>query len=437
MRFELKTDLCSLAEYLPEFLSIAGSERWKKRALQLGADAVKSPFQAKIVADYHWLEIALSKQMIVHETAGNLIHELVTVESLAALYFAQTVVEAHRRLPLTGRMTLEGRIRNALNAEAGFAPLYLEMDTARRLVEAGFEVEFSDMEGVARYDLRFWRGKTEGEVECKSLSTDAGRKIHRPDFYRFIDAIGSGLVDRAASGAREVLLIAIEDRLPSATAQQTELRSAARRMLAEPNLARAYGSFFTITRDDPARLASSAAATGARDFYRRCCEAYGDNCHVSGATTTPEGGCFIVMRSGREDDHSKPLLEALKKAAEQLSATRPAFIAVQFDDITPTDLLLPHIHRRAGILSYHLFHKCRAAHVAATYFCIYGGLVASAQGIGVPAFAIPNPNPYPSIDRRDYTPFFDHIPDAEFAALLGTPPQTKNLSLIELDTGDP
>jgi hypothetical protein len=326
-----------------------------------------------------------------------------------------------------GRSTLEGRIRDSLQAETGFAPLYLEMEIARRLIEAAFEVEFSDMEGISRYDLRFWRGPTEGEVECKSLSADAGRKIHRKDFYRFIDAIGEEITNRAAAGANEILVVTVDDRMPSDTERQARLRSATRRMLAEPSLARTDGQFFNITRESSARLASEARA---RDFYQCCRDAYGDNCHVSGAMT-PEGGCLIVVRSRREDDHSKPLLEALKKAAAQLSATRPGFIAVQFDDIAPADLLLPHLRRRAGILSYYLFHSCRAAHVSATFFCCYGGLTASPRGIGAPAFGIPNPKPTIKLTPEDYSPFLGHVPDAEFAALLGEPPPTEDLRASE------
>src|SRR5205823_1353633 len=124
-------------------------------------------------------------------------------------------------------------------------------------------------------------------------------------------------------------------------------------------------------------------------FYNDCRAAYGDCCHVSGALTQ-NARCLIVMRSKRKDDHSKPILDALKKAATQFSATRPAFIAVQFDDIEPTDLLSDQLRRRTGLISYYLFHECAAEHVVATYFAPYRGLSATYDAVGVPAMAIPN-----------------------------------------------
>src|SRR4051812_34225543 len=107
MLIEFNTDPNSLGLCLPPFLELAGADRWKKRAVQLGQDAMRSLFQAKIVADYHWLELALSEQMIVCEAYGNLVPGLLTIESLSTLYFAQTLVEVHRRLSPHGRNVLE------------------------------------------------------------------------------------------------------------------------------------------------------------------------------------------------------------------------------------------------------------------------------------------------------------------------------------------
>jgi hypothetical protein len=80
MLIEFKTDFDSLGLCLLPFLELADADRWKKRAVQLGQDAMDSPFQAKIVADYHWLELALSEQMIVREAYGNLLPDHLTIE---------------------------------------------------------------------------------------------------------------------------------------------------------------------------------------------------------------------------------------------------------------------------------------------------------------------------------------------------------------------
>ncbi|MGH8634237.1 MAG: hypothetical protein ACRET7_08900 [Burkholderiales bacterium] len=431
MHLQLATNLTGLSAYLPTFLSVAGGDRWKKRAVQLARDSIEPPFQDKIAADYHWLELALSEQMIINEVFGRLVPERLTLRHVAALHFAGMVVEVYGHLSAKGRTSLEGRIRDALKAETGFASLYLEMDIALRLLGDGFDIEFPDLEGTAQYDLRFFKGTTDGEVECKSLSADAGRKIHRKDFYRFIDAIGPKIAQRAENGANEVLVVTLEDRLPSDTAQQNALRAAAIRMLADPNIGQFDGNFFTIVRDNYAGRLRAAAAKSQSEFYKACSDDYGEDCHASGAMT-PDGGCLIVMRSHRADDHSRPLLEAIKKAATQLSGKRPGFIAVQFDDITPADLVLAHLRRRAGILSYYLFHEYKAAHVAAAYFCVYGGLTASPGGLGTPAFAVPNPEF--NFKQNENLPFLTSLPDEDFARLVDAPPPAESISFIPIDS---
>lgn len=432
MFIEFNTDLSGLGLYLKPFLELADADRWRKRAVQLAQDAVSSPFKEKIVMDYHWLELALSEQIIVYQSLGSLIPEQLTMESIRALYFAQTVVEVHRGLSPHGRNVLEGRIRDALKSDVGFAPLYLEMGVARRLFDAGYRVEFSDTEGIAQFDFRFWKGNAHGEVECKSLSCDAGRKIHRKDFYRFVEALGELTVARVASGAKEIVLITLNDRLPAEERRQNALREAAKRLLSEDALARIEGDFFVITREGYDPRLEQASFTGQKEFYKVCRELYGDNCHVAGPMTS-DGVCLVVVRSQREDDHSDPLLEAMKKATKQFSGKRPAFIAIQFDDIEPADLLLRHMRRRVGILSYYLFQRSDASHVAATYFSAYRGLVVSETGIGEPAFAIPNPKPAYPVVPEDYSPFLGHIPDEEFARILGEPPPAENISYIPFD----
>jgi hypothetical protein len=415
MLFTIANDPASLAVYLRDFLILADGNRFRKRVVQLARDLLDSPPQAKIVAHYHWLELALGEQIVPHESRAQLPDSPVSLGSFGAMCFAATMVETHARLTALGRKALQGRIRAALQAETGFAALYLEMDVAQRLLEEGYNIDFPDLEGTARYDLYFTNGAVEGEVECKSLSTDAGRKIHRKDFYRFIHAIGPGLAQRAAAGLNEILLITLDDRLPGNTRQQAELRSATLHFISDDSLNNTAGSYFNIARKHCSEILRPGKYAGEREFYAACCDTFGKDIHVSGALTDI-GASLVVMRSRQEDDHSKPWLEATQKAAAQLSGTRPGIIAVQFDDLEPSDLMLPHLRRRAEILSGALFRRDESTHVSSNFFTIYGGLVRSDGGIAAPAFAIMNPRAKFAIKAEQSWP---HLPDDEFARLIG------------------
>lgn len=417
-------------EVLPRFVELAGRKLWTKRIAHLRDELAESPFRAKIVLDYHLLELLIDDHL-----AGTLDDWRLMPKDLAALHFASMVVHTHGQLAPIGQRQIEGRLRDALQSKTGFASLFLEVDVARRLLDSGYRVEFSDMEGKARYDLRFRQGGVEGEVECKSLSADAGRKIHRRDFYRFVDAVRGELAERLKMPLHEAIVVILNGRLPKDVSPQRELRSATKRVLAQPELRTVDGSFFSIRREacDRLVLEDGQPLTTEMELYDRFRREYGDGCHVSGAVLA-DRSCVVVVRSRQADDHSAPTLDAVRKAASQLSGSRPAFIAIQYDELTVEDLASLHVRRRAGLMSYYLFLKDGASHVNATYFSTYAGFVAGPDGVGVPAFAVPNPRPRFRVHPHDYSPFLGHIPDQEFARIVGVPIPAESISNVPVDS---
>jgi hypothetical protein len=178
MRIALPDDLNDLSTYIRPMLDLVGADRWFRRAEHFASEVGRSRYRWKIVSDYHWLEMGIAFQAEVLEKEGRLSAQYADALILAALNFAGTCVEIHRQLTPAGRLALEGRLRDAIKSDVGFAPLYLELDLAQRLMDAGYDVDFPDLEGQARYDLLFYSGAFSGEVECKSLSpTLAARSI--------------------------------------------------------------------------------------------------------------------------------------------------------------------------------------------------------------------------------------------------------------------
>ncbi len=435
MLFSVPSALDELAGYVDRFIKLVGRERWFKRADQLDRDQKKSPFRGKVVADYHWLEMAISSQADVFAEEGRLLPELIDEQIVAALNFAATTVEVHTRLSTNGRPVLEGRLRDAIKAENGFAPVYLELDLAQRLMNDGYDVQFADIEGTGQFDLLFSRAEFSGEVECKSLSADAGRQIHRKDFYRYMEAITPALTAHVDLGRQEILVVSLEARLPSSTSDQAPVIQATRSILDDGAPAVVDGPGFKLARQPYGEVLANAPVHDQKAFFEACKNAFGENIHVAGGLSET-GGCLVVMRSEREDDTSKPMLEAMRKAASQFTAERPAFIAIQEHDIEPADLMLPHVRRRTAILSYALFGHYGATHVNATYVTGFGAVVMSDGEVGTPAFAVPNPAPKFAISAGDAAPFLAHISDADFAAAIGAPLPATNISFLPIEPSD-
>lgn len=426
MHFVIPVEIDGLEKYIPQFLALIGEDRWFKRASQLDADRRKSPFREKIVLDYHWLEMAISFQAEVLAKEGRLLPELMNELIFAALNFTATTVEVHSRLSTQGRTTLEGRLRDGLKADTGYASLYLELDLAQRLMGDGYNVEFVDMEGAAQFDLLFGQGGFVGEVECKSLSADAGRQIHRKDFYRFMESIVPAMGAHVDLRRKEVLMISLRSRLFPNTSDQVELQRATTSMLREGAPDVLEGVNFKLERWPYSKVLAISPARDSKAFDEACRAAFGQDSHVAGALAE-DGGCLVVMRSERKDDTSKPMLEAMRKAASQFSGKRPSFIAIQEHGIGVEDLMLPNLHRQAGILSYALFGHYGAAHINAVYVTGFGAVVLSEGKLGTPAFSIPNPRPAFPIATSHAVPFFIDITDADYVAPIVTPLPSPNV----------
>jgi hypothetical protein len=170
------------------------------------------------------------------------------------------------------------------------------------------------------------------------------------------------------------------------------LLNAVRSILTDGTRDSFVGDGFVLERQNFDTVLADQSMSDPKALYRACGAAFGPNTHIAGGLTV-DGGCLVVMRSKREDDPSKPMLEAMRKAASQLSGQRPGFIAIQDHGIEAGDLMLPHVQRRAAILSLALYGRYGASHVTATYVTGFGAVVLRDGVLGTPAFGVLNPEP--------------------------------------------
>lgn len=396
---------------LTQFMSLLGDRRWSRRVSQLIADAERSPYGAKVVTDYHWLEVELWVQSAVVAETGELLAP-VTLRAVAALSFASTAVDLHGNLNAAGQRILKGRLLDGLNT--GFAGLFLELDLAAMLLDADCEVGFPDFEGHASYDLDVMCSGTALAVECKSVSVDAGRKIRRTDFYRFMSAIERDLANKSR-GQADIVVVTMTDRFPGHLEQQREIAQTVLEAIEGLENTVHRRASYNVYRESIDYLIADMNDREA-DMSKALRERFGDNCHVAGALGN-NGGHLIVVRSEREDDPSRASLDARKTAVRQLPSDLPGIIALQYEDITVQDLSKPDFRRRATILDNAIFHDSRAHHVAAIYHSAFDGLWQSEGRLAKPAF-VSWSNKWR--DRLPDNPFVRGVSNSRFAELLGS-----------------
>lgn len=247
-----------------------------------------------------------------------------------------------------------------------------------------------------------------------------------------MESIGPALTQRVEMKHREVLIVTLDSRLSANLAEQRDLVEGCETCLLAEAPATVHGIGFNVVRRPIGNLLDGVRLHDWKSLYQIFKKEFGANIHVSGAQGE-DFACILVMRSKREDDTSKPMLEAMRKAAMQFTAMRPAFIAIQEHGIEAADLMLPHIRRRAAILSYALFGHYGASHVNATYVSGFGAIVLRDGAVGTPAFSIGNPDPKFSIEPGDAEAFFGHLSDQQYADLIGAPLPAPNISLLSFD----
>lgn len=391
MRIRLSTDIRQLSRYLPRFLSLMGLNAWRKREASLVALARGTNFQSHLVHRYHWLELEIARLRLCRRASGTLSARMEGAATASALRFAAAAVEIEARLGERARMEWRGRLRDALKADCGFAPVYLEAMHAANTGIGQFDVSMVDLEKLGRHDMTFSRRDIRFNIECKHVSGDSGRRIHQRDFYRVMGAVYDILEKAAPSKPPSTILITLDDRLPaddaSVNALVREIRQSRDAELGSIH----RGTYFNIEKRSTLLDLGAESVLDHLSLQRRVQAAYGDSCH---AVTTGDhhGRLTIVMRSRAEDDHSKPLLQALKSAYKQLPTDAPGYISVQVDDLSYSELTYDHVLTRFQRLSMALLCTRPAEHVAGVLFTTFRPASGRPDNAWNPMVVQQNPN---------------------------------------------
>jgi len=107
------------------------------------------------------------------------------------------------------------------------SPILFEIDTAAHFWQMGYDIEWFEPTGKSNSRIPEFaitsRNIRKVEVECKSKRADAGRKILRPAFYRFVDSVATPL---SAEGYTGKVQIIVPDRMSTKDAWKKQVANA-------------------------------------------------------------------------------------------------------------------------------------------------------------------------------------------------------------------
>lgn len=266
----------------------------------------------------------------------------------ALAFAAQVLGVMNLSTPKQARAFIK-RVRTAFSSAENMHGLRLELQAATHFTRRGKRVLWHRVNGAGSFDLLVEDLGLSGlEVECKSISGDKGRRIHRRDALEFWGELWpaiEGVARHLRSGLAVVLTV--PNRLPTDPVERSAL---AREVVAavvagDSGVQLSDGSDLRLQDFDPADI--SPAIPNGREVLRRAIDAAtGTSNREAALYGTPAGGLLaLVMQSAIEDDVLNQVFATLKDSAgRQFTGTRGALFWVALQGLEADQLQSVHEH---------------------------------------------------------------------------------------------
>lgn len=145
---------------------------WKRRLETLRAQENKNSLLTAYFDAGFIIERSYGRFREYHKSTGR--YPDITSENYEMFSFLASLVLVDQGLTPKGRQRLRTSVRDGLQDSKGLGPFATELRTAIHLMQQDYDVEFTDLEGVARFDLLATRNDFQIEIDCKAPSGDVG-----------------------------------------------------------------------------------------------------------------------------------------------------------------------------------------------------------------------------------------------------------------------
>lgn len=320
-----------------------GEANWQG-AVERQEDAIRSNF---FLRDYLRSEYAIAYQLdhlrklaarfgeVPHGACNN-------PDIFPALAFGAQVLEVLERSIGRQGKTFVKRVQTAFRSVENMHGLVLELQAATHFVRRGHHVALHRRKNEGTFDLLVKDLGPNGlEIECKSISEDKGRRIHRRDVLEFLGEMQKDLTSVAnnlSSGL--VVVLTVPDRLPRETEKRAVL---AGEVIAQINTGSSAtlsgGTNVRIVPFDPVSVATTK--NGSREQWRKAIDAVTGTVNRDAVfyETAAGGMLALVMQSTVNDDVLNQVFATLDdSAARQFTGGRGALFWVALQGVDATEL---------------------------------------------------------------------------------------------------
>lgn len=235
------------------------------------------------------------------------------------------------------------RIRGAFKNPDDMRAIQLEIMAATHFALRGHSISWPEMEGLGIFDLLVNDLGANGlEVECKSVSEDKGRKIHRREALEFHHLIKPKLQTLSRNLQTGVaVVLTVPGRLPILFKQKKELaKHVTDSVLTAKSMVLEDGSDIRVLAFDMATLGviwSRGEPVIPREAIDQITETKNRELMILG---NKEGAIIFVLQSRQDDTMLQYVFDTASESAKnQVSKGRPALFLVGLLDIEAENLL--------------------------------------------------------------------------------------------------
>ncbi len=256
MQVELHTE--DIPSVFERFRDLIGAHHWSKRVALLKAEMKGN----RLLKDYLTQENEMAFSLQVSTDLANKfgripVHHLDCSPLYSCMAFAAQILSIAETLGNVQRNQLVRRVHGALKNPDDMRGLRLELTVATHFLRRGLDVEWPEMVGGGTMDLVVPQLGSRGlEIECKSISDDKGRKIHRRETLEFCSLVAPKLNDLGKDlKVGVVAVLTLDERMPGNFASRKNLaQSVLRNVLSGSSICRLDGASLRIQEFDLALL---------------------------------------------------------------------------------------------------------------------------------------------------------------------------------------
>jgi hypothetical protein len=362
-----------------------GAPLWRKRATKLREEIRGNRYLQQYLIDENRIVFALDR-IASHLAERRPLPplDMGDIGQYEAVTFVHQCVDLFDSLRKPTAKSFVGRVRGCMQNPDDMRGLALEILVATNLIKSGCDVSVAD---GGTYDWLGEMHKSEFEVECKSISRDAGQAIHQRPAHglaRLVKLGIHGLIRSLSTGL--IIDLCVPARLPADQRAQQELVTLIKRALLTAQSVKESNGSCAISQFklEEFPLASNPKEETIRDFVQKQL-----GVRDSWIVCFYDPGKYTVFLSIRSDISNRVVeaaIDVAKYAADkQLTGARPGALFIKFESLTGVELEDVGREERASSptnlrIQTSQFLNSGRDHVASITFLADGSLIRRPEG---------------------------------------------------------